>query len=95
MSNETNDRQKKELILKLEQELKKQEPLFHEGDYLLSNWEHCEILKQLGFDEPVNHVYHFTQLHTQRGKACNWNDWDENMYSCPTYKQALKWLKKD
>jgi len=88
-----NNIEKQNLILRLEQQFKKKESLFREGDYLLSNWEDCELLKKLGFDGNVNHVYYLTAPHRQLGEACNWNDWDENMYSCPTYKQALKWLK--
>lgn len=60
---------------------------------VITNQDDCEKLKSLGFNEDVRYVF-YGDICYRQGEKLDWNKDDDEMFSCPTYKQAIAWLKK-
>jgi hypothetical protein len=86
--------EKSELLEKFESLLKNHLEKFPNEDPLINNEDDCVILKKLGFSGDVRCVFWYGVQYNQL-EELNWNEWDEEMFSCPTYKKAIEWLKKE
>lgn len=59
---------------------------------VLTSQDECEALKYIGFRESVRYVF-YQQVCYKQQAILDWNSDDEEVFSCPSYKKAIEWIK--
>ena len=61
-------------------------------DYV--SYEVAKLLKEKGFDEPIQHFYKFDSKELYRGTVFTNTQIGDKFYNAPTHQMAMKWLRE-
>ena len=61
-------------------------------DYV--SFEVAKLLKEKGFDEPIQHFYKFDSKELYRGTVFTNTQIGDKFYNAPTHQMTMKWLRK-
>ena len=59
------------------------------------SFEIAKLLKEKGFDEPVQHFYKFDSKELYRGTVFTNTQIGDKFYNAPTHQMAMKWLREE
>lgn len=58
------------------------------------SYEVAKLLKEKGFDEPIQHFYKFDSKKLYRGTVFTNTQIGDKFYNAPTHQMAIKWLRE-